>query len=321
MEATKPVQQAFGSPGGKSYLAPRIVALMPPHKTYVEPFAGGAAVYFRKEPSQREVLSDKDQNIAFAFKFLRDMTPQQFEKLKGYNWTISRRTFEQVKKMVPKNDVERFRKFYYLKRASFAGTSNRLNTGGEGHEISLDRLPRVHERLKRSKVHGGDAVAMVRKYDSPSTFFYLDPPYPNRAGTNTQDLGGSYNEADLQRLVDALKKAKGKFMLSLGTEHAKLLPHNWHIKRVWVERKMVPSQTGVVTPGQYEIIATNYTPPENRGKMAIQMEPARVETRSYAVTKDRGNGHKRVPVGVFTDKKGTRLSRRYHRGWRRVPAA
>ena len=61
MDTTKPVQQAFGSPGGKSYLAPRIASMMPPHKTYVEPFAGGAAVFFRKVPSQKEVLSDKDK--------------------------------------------------------------------------------------------------------------------------------------------------------------------------------------------------------------------------------------------------------------------
>ena len=99
MEATKPVQQAFGSPGGKSYLAPRIAKLIPPHKTYVEPFAGGAAVFFRKEPSEKEVLSDKDAGIAFAFRFLADMTAKQFEELKKKNWVASRRQFAKVKAM------------------------------------------------------------------------------------------------------------------------------------------------------------------------------------------------------------------------------
>lgn len=84
MQATKPVQQAFGSPGGKSYLAPRIAAMMPPHKTYVEPFAGAAAVYFRKEPSQQEILSDKDKEITFAFRFLRNMSSKQFKRLCRY---------------------------------------------------------------------------------------------------------------------------------------------------------------------------------------------------------------------------------------------
>ena len=32
--------------GGKRYLAERLVALMPPHTHYVEPFAGGLSVLF-----------------------------------------------------------------------------------------------------------------------------------------------------------------------------------------------------------------------------------------------------------------------------------
>ena len=34
--------------GGKSYLARRIIALMPPHKTYVEGFAGGLSILQRR---------------------------------------------------------------------------------------------------------------------------------------------------------------------------------------------------------------------------------------------------------------------------------
>jgi DNA adenine methylase len=36
--------------GGKHYLAPKIVALMPPHTHYVEPYAGGLAVLLAKDP-------------------------------------------------------------------------------------------------------------------------------------------------------------------------------------------------------------------------------------------------------------------------------
>ncbi|MBI4370291.1 MAG: DNA adenine methylase [Elusimicrobia bacterium] len=47
----KGVRQAFGSYGGKRFLAHRIASYIPYHKTYIEPFAGGAAVFFAKDHS------------------------------------------------------------------------------------------------------------------------------------------------------------------------------------------------------------------------------------------------------------------------------
>lgn len=41
--------------GGKNRLAKHIISLLPEHTTYVEPFAGGAQVFFHKEPSKVEV--------------------------------------------------------------------------------------------------------------------------------------------------------------------------------------------------------------------------------------------------------------------------
>ena len=116
---TKPTPQAFGSSGGKARLAKKIGPLIPEHTTYVEPFAGGAAVYFYKEPAKKEILNDMDEEIAFAYRFLRDMTPAQYEALKRKNWVISRHQFEKVKGMKPESDVDRFYKFYYTKRGSF----------------------------------------------------------------------------------------------------------------------------------------------------------------------------------------------------------
>jgi len=65
----------WGSPAGKTHLARRIVAELPEHRVYVEPFAGGAQVLFTKEPSEVEVVSDLDPEIAFAFRFAKSITP------------------------------------------------------------------------------------------------------------------------------------------------------------------------------------------------------------------------------------------------------
>src|SRR5450759_5529755 len=49
--------------GGKNRLAAKIISLLPEHTTYVEPFAGGAQVFFHKRPSEVEVLNDLDGEI------------------------------------------------------------------------------------------------------------------------------------------------------------------------------------------------------------------------------------------------------------------
>jgi DNA adenine methylase len=68
--------------GGKHYLASRIVALMPPHLHYVEPFAGGLAVLLARDPDDpdkwmpphkgvSEVVNDLDGRLINFWRVLR----------------------------------------------------------------------------------------------------------------------------------------------------------------------------------------------------------------------------------------------------------
>ena len=50
--------------GGKRRLADRIFPLFPQHSCYVEPFAGGAALFFlRPVPAEVEVLNDVNGDL------------------------------------------------------------------------------------------------------------------------------------------------------------------------------------------------------------------------------------------------------------------
>ena len=99
----------------------RLLPLIPPHKRYVEPFAGGAAVFFGKEPADEEVLNDRDPDIAFAYRFIQKLTPERLARLKRFNWTNSRDYFNAVKAKRAKNDLERFHQFIYLNRWGYFG--------------------------------------------------------------------------------------------------------------------------------------------------------------------------------------------------------
>ncbi len=229
---------------------------MPEHTTYVEPYAGGAAVYFYKEPAEKEILNDMDQEIAFAYRFIRDMTPKQYEELKHKNWVISRRQFDKVKKMKPKSDVDRFYKFYYLKKGSYRHMTTSVDSSREGAEVGISRLPRVQERLRGVAVNREDALKMISKCDGKNTLFYLDPPYPD-----TADIGGGaprFTKEDLEKLIERLRHIKGKFILSMDVANAKLFPKWMNIERV--KTMACPPEGGYAH--RFEVLATNYKIPK-----------------------------------------------------------
>ena len=49
--------------GGKQKLVSTILPLFPEHTLYAEPFAGGATLFFAKEPSEIEVLNDLNTEL------------------------------------------------------------------------------------------------------------------------------------------------------------------------------------------------------------------------------------------------------------------
>jgi DNA adenine methylase len=60
--------------GGKQYLAKRIVALMPSHIHYVEPYAGGLAVLLARDPDGiSEVTNDLHGDLSTFWKVLQDV--------------------------------------------------------------------------------------------------------------------------------------------------------------------------------------------------------------------------------------------------------
>jgi DNA adenine methylase len=65
--------------GGKQRIASKILPYFPPHKVYVEPFAGGAALLFAKPVPQHdnkenciEVINDKDELLINLYRVVRE---------------------------------------------------------------------------------------------------------------------------------------------------------------------------------------------------------------------------------------------------------
>ena len=202
----------WGSPAGKKRLADRLVAMLPAHKTYVEPFAGSAAVLFAKEPSDVEVINDADLEIADAYRLIKKLTQEGLARLKKLPWVGDEKTFKRLLDVEPEDDVERLHRFLYLTHFSYGkmrGKSFSPTVVGV-EATTIKRIEKFAPRLKKVKVYGGDYEKVVRKYDSKDTVFFLDPPYP---GYNV-DVGES--EFDEERFFKLLKSLKGRFLITYG---------------------------------------------------------------------------------------------------------
>jgi len=70
----KPLPTPVGWFGGKSRLAKALNEIVEyvPHRKYVEPFAGGASLYFYKKPSDLEVINDINKNLVKFYKELKE---------------------------------------------------------------------------------------------------------------------------------------------------------------------------------------------------------------------------------------------------------
>lgn len=224
--------------GGKAYLASRIVALMPRHLHYVEPFAGGLAVLLARDPEDErlclsphkgvsEVVNDIDSRLVNFWRVLRD--PEKFERFRRHVEAIplSREEWDAAHHR-PTDGIPGVAdavSFFVDCRQSRAGmmkdftsttrsrTRRQMNGNVSEWIGAVEGLADVHARLWRVLVENMDALKLIEREDTPGTLFYLDPPYL----ASTRTAGGyahEMTEADHGRLLDLIRTLKGNVILS-----------------------------------------------------------------------------------------------------------
>ena len=204
--------QAFGSPGGKSRVSAKLNAMMPKHKIYVEAFAGGAALFWKKEPSEVEVLNDLDSEIAGAYRFIKSATKEEVAGLKKRKWISDKELFFRLLKSKPESDLDIFYKFFYTHFHSYG--AGRKSFGYKDGECKIyDRVLHLQERLKNTKIRNEDYKSVIKEFDSPDTFFFFDPPYPE--DWPYPDKINNWGESNVKEMAELLHNIKGKFLITI----------------------------------------------------------------------------------------------------------
>lgn len=243
--------------GGKRAIAKQIIATFPEHTTYVEVFAGGAQVLFRKEPSKVEVLNDLDGEIVNFFRICQ----QHHEELLRYlRFTVaSRAWFDLLNRTQTDSltDVQRAARYFYLQKNSFAGLVVRHNYHvcvTEPAGFNPERLPALieetHKRLSRVQIECLSYEKVFMKYDRKSTLFYLDPPYYAR-----KLYRYNLSHDDFVAMAGRLRGLKGRFVLSLND-----LPEVRTIFETFRIRGIELAYTAQKTAGRRfkEVLITNF---------------------------------------------------------------
>ena len=217
----------FGYYGGKAKLARRIVSLIPPHKIYVEVFGGAANVLFAKPPSAVEVYNDIYPEVVNFFRIVQDTKAfAEFYRLVSLT-PFSREEMERCRAELGKGEnVERAWRFFVAVAQGFGGktkatwsytvqTTSRQMAAVTARWLSkIERLPSVHARIMRVTIENSDFRDIIPKYDSPQTFFYLDPPHIPSTRISPNVYPHELDSMSHRDLVSILLNIQGMAILS-----------------------------------------------------------------------------------------------------------
>lgn len=208
--------------GGKTRLLPELLKRVPQRfGRYLEPFAGGAALFFKLAP-ERAVLGDANADLIACYEQVAFNVGPIVELLTWHTrhhgkshylatrdgWNAHRGT-----------EVERAAAFLYLNRAGFNGLY-RVNRNG-GFNVPFGKAPEVSFNLSNLRVASRAlGIADMRAGDyrdcvhdaRAGDFVYFDPPYDDTFNAYTSE--GTFDQATLSAVFRLLAERGCHVMLS-----------------------------------------------------------------------------------------------------------
>lgn len=212
--------------GAKARIAPWIVAHLPAHYVYVEPFAGSAAVLLAKPRARVEVLGDADDQVVCFFRALR-RHPRELARavrMTPYARAEQRDSFGAI----DGDDVESARRYLVRSWMTMGGIRrtaapsawrrDRRYTSCQSAAAQWTTVPArilaAAERLRGVQIEHGDYADMIRYYDHPDATIYLDPPYLPETRKARYEYAHEMTVEDHERLLDQALGCRSHVVIS-----------------------------------------------------------------------------------------------------------
>ena len=207
--------------GGKRKLAPKIVEMFGPHKTYWEPFCGSMAVLMLKKPCELETVNDLHGDLINLARVIQDKE-KGFELYDRLSRTLyTEKFFEEAKERWtsangdPDLSLEWAYDYFVVSWMGLNGVSGtqRCNYqfalrwcrgGGQGArrwQSVMDSFPAWHKRLANVVILQRDAFGILDNIkDEEDVVIYCDPPYFDKSNKYIHDFAPEQHERLAQSL-------------------------------------------------------------------------------------------------------------------------
>ncbi len=220
---------AFGWYGGKYSHLDWLLPLLPTATHFCDVFGGSAAVLINREPSPVETYNDIDGEVVNFFRVLRHQKEALSEAI-GLT-PFSREELALACSLeVGLTDLERARRFFVRARQVRTGLAQTASAGRWAHCVltsragmagavsrwlgSIEDLSLIAQRLLRVQIENAPAIEVIRRYDSPETLFYCDPPYVHSSRGDSRAYGFEMTDDDHRLLAQTLHGVQGQVVLS-----------------------------------------------------------------------------------------------------------
>lgn len=230
-------------PGGKSKLKKRIIAQIPPHKTYVEPFVGGGHVFFAKPLAEKNVINDLDKDL---INFYKDLKKNGCKTARTCSLPANKKQFDKLDEKKPCGFLGQVKTSYGCQRRTYSPNKNSI----VNHKKQCGAQ---QAKLNATKIHNNDFKNVIKKHNRKDTFAYIDPPY-----VGSEKVYKLNNGVNPEKICNSLKGFKGKFLLSYNDDpRVKKACKDFKIKKIDTKYELQRSSTGQTKPVK-ELLIKNY---------------------------------------------------------------
>ena len=213
-------------------MARPVELVMPKHRIFIEPFAGGASLYFMKyNLAEVNVLNDFDQFVYNAYVVVQSW-PELKIKVFKEPWHLLRGS-ERAKRIAfrcIKNEAQHYKIdsypdirgfFLFYVRMRFGFNCNAWSPSDrllKGKDIDVDVLfshfDACYEKMKEENVqlYCDDWADVMMKYNEEDAFAFVDPPYLQAVRKGYYGI----NEVMPSDIAAVLRNFKGKWMVTYG---------------------------------------------------------------------------------------------------------